>query len=74
MTQASGDTADAPTLPLRAWIDRSGMGIVYAVDIGDVRVWTHAFAMDGPLDPEAESLFRVLNPQEYDGAEGGDQG
>lgn len=51
---------------LRATIDRNGMGVVYAIDIDDVRVWTWAAHIDGPMSREAMSLFSVLGPKEIE--------
>lgn len=46
---------------VRTYISYEGMGKHYMVKVGNVIVWVHSFAMDGPLDEEAERLFMEMH-------------
>lgn len=51
--------------PLTLVVDHSGMGTVWSVQVGDVRVWGHA-AIEGPW-PSAETLLRAIFPEQMGG-------
>ena len=54
------DTGGKRVGTVRTYVSYEGMGKHYTVKVGNVVVWTHSFAMDGPIDPQAESLFDGL--------------